>query len=184
MWSNRSNDGIYELDGWSLFGMGGATAHGLLNDDSQTQSRLNIINALDGFDGPKDVYLMFGEVDCTNHIIDTDGADATLKRYGQFATEILAREDVSTVYSCTVYPRSVAFFMNNRKSSDHKMIIEYWNDRITNPVDIYTKLLADDGFICDDLAQGPRDPGERHLSEGGNAAVWMMLKAHHSASVI
>jgi hypothetical protein len=173
-------DGSYELRGWHVLGIGGSTAHNLVNDASETAAGRTAIDLLDKTTEQKDIYMMFGDVDCANHLLSEDMVEATMARYKDFCETLRRRHDVSSVHMCHVYPRTSAFYMHGRDSKQIMETIGLWNSRLLSPVDTHGPLLGPDGFLLPSFAHNNGDSGERHLSKIGSDAVWEILIAHHN----
>jgi hypothetical protein len=160
-------NGLHESGSWKFFAIGGATAHNMISENSETDARRLTFNFLDEQVGNKKIFLLFGEVDCANHIEDADGVAITVSRYKTFIEEIRQRPDVESVDVCAVYPRTSVFTMNDCDALQINTIIDIWNNSFDNIIDTNTPLRGDDGFLIPDFAHRATDPGERHLSKAG-----------------
>lgn len=173
-------DGAHTSGSWVIFGVGGATAHNLINSSSETAARQQILDFLDSNDEDKDIFLLFGDVDCTDHIKEANGVAVSIERYRSFVLELSGRQDVRSVQTCKVYPRTSVFTMNGRDAAQINEVIALWNASLIDPVDTYTPLVGDDGFLHPEMSHSPTDPGERHLSKAGCDMVYNIIKTRFS----
>lgn len=178
--------------GWK-FSNTGATAWGLLNENSRTGAGVGIKKILDSEPGQKDVLLCFGEVDVVDHIgkhgtPEDESLRQTVDRYMQFCREILDRPDTGVVLVTSTIPHSKIF-----RGSDHdrlRSLSERWNALVMTGCDA-NGLTYVDWYDCIDGAFGsPRDgnvedigehdptsPNERHMSDAVRPVLLAQVRA-------
>ncbi len=179
--SRSHHDGIISLERgtgtWYLWGIGGASAHGLMNSGSQTGARKRIIGALDAAGGKKSVTLLFGECDCTEQVgLNGKTMDVSLERYGQFIQELRGRPDVVDVTACSIIPHTRIFRSHYRSEDVVRDISLEWNDRLDPEIDLWSALADGYGYLPPRLCWSPDDPCERHLSPDGSEIVWRTIE--------
>lgn len=166
-------DGIHVL-GWKL-GSSGATAYSLDDESSETQAGSSLIRILDSYRNErKKVFMVFGEVDVTDHIgkhgdPEDLSISETIERYMQFCSKLAARDDVCLIAIASTIPHSAEF----NRSHDHVVrISRKWNVALKESclsngftyVDWYESLIGSNGEITDNMALHPNDPNERHMN--------------------
>lgn len=173
------------IDGWHLLGIGGATAHNLCKNNSRTGAGQTIKYILDYYDGPKAIYLMFGDVDCVDHIagvVDFHvGIAESIERYRSFVTDISMRSDVVAVTVCRVFPKTSFHYFQGQSADQIRSTVDSWNANLGDSLDTHSILLGDNGFLATNFAHSMTDVGERHLSKSGSLTVWDVLKSHFAA---
>lgn len=168
----------------------GATAYGLLREDSRTRARNSAVIYLKGVEDGTWVLLSFGEVDCRCHINKFDNpyeaAENAVKRYYQFIDEISRFKIIIFAPVPNLYynfTKDELKKMSNRKrgfytivgeyserimatSMFHYFLRKYKGNRNVHIVDVFDKVLGKD-FLYSDFV---------HLNEQGNQIVMDEVK--------
>ncbi len=182
----------FELIGWKL-GASGATAYALLDHDTASGAGDRIPALLDLEDGDKDVLMVFGEVDVTEHIgrhggsVD-DEVRIAVDRYAAYCRAILDRDDVGMVLVASTIPHSHGF--RPATHANLKTISEKWNAELQRSC-LTAGLTYVDWYDCADAAFGgaldgevddrgeymPSDPEERHMAESMRPTLVSSIRA-------
>lgn len=181
-----TGDGTFDVErngrSWKVVAVGGSTAYGLVNQESRTGAGRAIIEALDGSSGQKElVVLMFGEIDCAEHVArrGMTALEPAIDRLRQFETQLSSRPDVCRVVSCLTLPHTRNFYSQHGDLSERvRLTSESWNRMIPGGIDIYSPLLDTDGFMHRDFAYNWDDTGERHLNGRGYDHVWAAIERY------
>lgn len=171
-------EGDLELVGWKL-GSSGATAYGLSKKGSTTGAGESIVRILDEEPGKKDVLMIFGEVDVSDHVGHHAGEDddirSAIDRYVEYLKTIEARQDTGLVMVTSAVPHHSHF-----RGSDRERILRItrkWNSLLESSLEPTGMTYVDwfdsvdiaggspaDGEIDDSFAKNASDPGERHMN--------------------
>lgn len=179
--------GSLEISAWKL-GDSGATAYGLMKKNSRTGAGETIQTILNSILGKKEILMVFGMVDITDHI-GKHGTEIqqsvveTIEKYKEYLQLLNSRGDIAHIFVASSIPFSKNFQPENFERLNN--ISNLWNAHLKKMcidnnfkfVDWYTALdLAEndalDGHIPDSLALAPNDKNETHMNE--NASPIMM----------
>jgi hypothetical protein len=189
----ESSDGDLRTVGWKLGGSG-ATAWALPDHGTTSGAGDKIVGILDSIPGKKDVLMVFGEVDVTEHIGKhgediTASIDHAVARYASYLTMIEKRDDTGLVLVASTVPHSHRF-----RPIEHellKSISRQWNAALEAACEPLNLTYVDwydcvdsafgsplDGEVEDCGERNPGDPEERHMSD---AVRPILLSAVRSA---
>lgn len=165
------------MTGWK-FSNSGATAYGLLKKNSVSRAGERIIEILDADPEPvKDMLLVFGEVDVTEHIgqhgVEEDESVATaISRYVEYIKTLIDRQDTGRILIASAIPHIPGF--RNQQCERIRRVLIKWCSSLKEAVASLPKVSYVDWLHALPIDKNydlpaqyvlhPNDPMDCHMS--------------------